>query len=151
MAISELRARLSAIEATENMFRGLGPSDIDDLEELLNDPEPWLAARAVHALSRIDDDRARESLRVAARSDRPEVRVAVAASAQRLSPQAADGVLLPLLGDTDPGVRKFAINAVTPANSPAVRQRLNQLAAGDSELTLRTMAERHARTLGPSE
>src|SRR4051794_39660965 len=84
MSMSELRSQLSAIEANETMYAGIGSNEIPLLVELLRDKEGWLAARAVHALVRLDAEGAREAVRAATRSERPEVREAIAASAGQL-------------------------------------------------------------------
>ncbi len=54
MTKAQLRQKLSAIEPTESIYEGIGPSEVELLRELLQDQEAWLAARAAYALSRID-------------------------------------------------------------------------------------------------
>ena len=145
MSISELRRRLSAIEPDESMYRGIGPGEVPMLVELLDDEEAWLAARAAHSLSRIDDERARGAVRAAAGSARPEVREAVAAAAARMPPEVSDTVLPELLSDADASVRKLAIRSTSERNSDAIRARIDEIAATDSDEALRRIAGRHRK------
>lgn len=153
--LEELTAQLSDIEPSEATYAGLGPEDVPQLQQLLGSDQGWLAARAVHALARVDAEQARTALQQAASSPRPEVRVALASAAPALPTQVSDEVLTTLLADQEAGVRKFAVRAVSDRNGPAVRERLQSLAQSDSEGALRALAEEHARTLrgqanGPS-
>jgi HEAT repeat protein len=84
MTVEELRAKLSAIEPTEAIYAELTPADVPDLERLLADPEDWMAARAIFALSRVGNDAPVGVLARAVTDGRVQVRVAVAAAvAQR--------------------------------------------------------------------
>ena len=147
MTMSELRAQLSSIEPDDTTYAGLGPDEVDMLRELLDDEEAWLAARAVHALSRIDDDRARAAVAEAARSPRMELRVAVAAAAPEMPPETSDDLLANLLTDDHGAVRKFAINAVSERNSAAVRSQVSTLAANETDARLRALADEKARSV----
>jgi len=149
MPISELRKQLSAIEPDESTYEGVGPPEVDLLKDLLQDEEAWLAARAVHALSRIDADSARDALLSAARSPRPEVRVAAAASASALPPRVSDEVLSTLLGDSDTGVRKFAIKSTSERNSEAIRHQVGEIARTDDDTAVRRIAENQAKIIPP--
>jgi HEAT repeat protein len=149
MSMSELRRQLSAIEADESMYEGIGPSEVPLLQELLGDEEAWLAARAAHALSRIDDESARAAVRSAAHSARPEVREAIAASADRMPPDVSNEVLSALLRDTDVAVRKFAIKATSNRNSDAIRERIGEIATSDTDTALRNIAEQKTRSIQP--
>ena len=144
---AELRQKLSAIEPTESIYEGIGPSDVELLRELLDDQEAWLAARAAYALSRIDSQSAHNALVAASESPRPEVRVAVAASASVLPSSVSDQVLSALLEDSDVGVRKFAIQSVSERNSSAVKERLAAVAASETVPQLRQTADVQARSL----
>jgi HEAT repeat protein len=148
-SMSQLRRQLSDIEPDERTYEGIGPSDVDLLTEMLDDDEGWLAARAVHALSRIDADNARQAIVAAAERPRTEVRVAAAASAASLPPQASDEVLSRLLGDSQIGVRKLAIKSTSDRNSEAIRRRIREMAATDANTGLRRMADEKARSVSP--
>jgi HEAT repeat protein len=149
MSISELRYQLSAIEPEESTYEGIGASEVDLLRELLEEEEGWLAARAAHALSRIDSTDAHDALLSATESSRPEVRVAVAASAEALPPKVSDEVLSRLLDDPEIGVRKFAIKSTSDRNSDAIRRRLAEIATTDADTALGKIAEEKARSVSP--
>jgi HEAT repeat protein len=146
MTISELRQQLSAIEPSESTYEGIGASKVDLLTELLDEEEAWLAARAAHALSRIESDRAHEALLSAAESSRPEVRVAVAASAEWLPPEVSDEILSRLLGDSEIGVRKFAVKSTSDRQSAAIRRRVVEIATADADTPLGHIAEEKTRS-----
>ena len=146
-SLSELRAQLSSIEADERMYEGIGPSDVDALTRMVDEEqEDWLAARAVHALSRIDSSEARESVAAAAESPRLEVRVAVASSATALPASDSDGILSKLLDDPQPAVRKFAVKATSPRNAQEIRARVQGMATSDDSAALRRVAARKAQS-----
>lgn len=147
MTMSELRAQLSSIEPTEETYAGIGPEEIGLLRELLDDGEAWMAARAVHALSRIDDPAAREALAEAATKPRMEVRVAVASAARDLPPETSDAVLPALLADDHAAVRKFAVGAVSARNSAAVREQVSALASTEPDDRVRDLAGEKARSV----
>jgi HEAT repeats len=149
MSMAELRQQLSSIEPDESTYEGIGPSEVGLLRELLDDEEPWLAARAAHALSRIGGETAHDALLAATGSPRPEVRVAVAASADALPPTVSDEVLSRLLGDPDIGVRKFAVKSASDRNSQTIRQRVKEMATTDTNGALRHIAEEKARSVSP--
>lgn len=139
---AEPRRQLGDIEPDERTYRGIGRDDVPALTELLHDDESWLAARAVHALSRIDSDDARRSIVRAAESPRAELRVAAAAVAKALPPDTSDTVLAKLLGDTSAGVRKFALRYVSVDNGQAVRNAVAVVDQTDANGRLRQMADR---------
>jgi HEAT repeat protein len=143
---SELRDQLSTIERDEATYEGLGPDDVAPLTALMEDDEGWLAARAVHALSRIDDPRAHQAILAAASMPRLEVRVAAATEAGSLPAELSDGVLLGLLGDPEPAVRKFAVRSVSPRNGAAVRSRVQELADAEPNSRIKDMAEEKSRS-----
>jgi HEAT repeat protein len=147
MTMSELRAQLSSIEPTEATYAGIGPEEVDLLRVLLDDDEAWMAARAVHALARIDDPAAREALAEAAGKPRMEVRVAVASAARDLPPDTSDEVLPALLADDHVAVRKFAVGAVTERNSAAVRDQVASLADSEPDDRVRGLAGEKARSV----
>jgi HEAT repeat protein len=149
-SLAELREQLSDIEPNERTYEGIGPSEVDLLVALLDDEEEWLAARAVHALSRIDSDNARQAVVSAAANPRMEVRVAAAGSADVLPARDSDEVLSRLLDDPHPAVRKLAIRSTSDRNSEAVRQRVVELASAEADTRLRKVAQEQARTIaGP--
>lgn len=149
MSIAELRQQLSDIEPEQSTYEGIDVSEVDLLSELVNEDEAWLAARAAHALSRIDSVEAHDALLRATNNTRPEVRVQVAASAHALPPQLSDQILSKLLNDPEIGVRKFAIKSTSDHNSNAIKQRLREIARTDPNTALGQIAEDKARTISP--
>jgi HEAT repeat protein len=147
MTMSELKSRLSEIEPTESMYNGIGPSEVPLLKELLKEEEPWLAARAVYVLSRINAREAHAAVAEAARDPRPELRVAAAVNAPVLPPDLSDRILDPLLADDNVGVRKFAIKAVSSKNNPKLTSKLESLVTSDPDVTLRGVARERLRNL----
>jgi HEAT repeat protein len=151
MNLKQLRNQLSATEPTEGTYFGIGPAEIPLLEQLLQDQEGWMAARAIYALSRISDTRAVNILSQAVAHPRQEVRVALAACASHLRPEDANGILTKLLTDTDMGVRKFAIKAVSEAHSTAVHAKLRDLETQDQAPWVRELAKSKLRELNAKQ
>jgi HEAT repeat protein len=147
MTLEQIRNQLSAIEADDSMYSGIGPSEIPLLEQLLQDEEAWMASRAAFALSRIPDNRAVEALSHAAADTRKDVRVAVAASVSNLKPQDANSILLKLLNDEELGVRKFAVKSVSEAHDEAVHGKLQEIQARDPSPPIRDIAKSRVREL----
>jgi HEAT repeat protein len=153
MTMDELRMQLSAIESDESTYAGISTSEIPLLEELLQDKEAWMASRAIFALSRVPDAKAVTILSRAVADPRPEVRVAVAASLSKLQPQDANNILLTLLSDTDLGVRKVAVKAVSGTNDAAVHAKLRDVQTRDPAPFIRDLAKMKVQELtlnGPS-
>jgi hypothetical protein len=147
MTAEELRAKLSMIEPDESMYADITEADVPALEQLLGDPEEWLAARAVFALSRVASGAAVGALARAATDQRPPVRVAVAAAVGQRPIVLPDQAVVNLLRDQDSGVRKFATLAVKPENGPEPRTVLGQLAADDPLPVVRENAAETLRTM----
>lgn len=147
MDLQELRSRLSSIEGDPQMYSDLGPDEVPLLIELLGDDEAWMAARAIYALSRIDSPEAKAVVEQAASSDRAEVRIAVAVTANLLPVDISDRVLSRLLKDTEVGVRKYAIDSVTPDNKEEVRNLVAQFRDSQQDV-LKERAQSRASDLG---
>jgi hypothetical protein len=138
---------LSTIEPTEDMYAAIALEDLPHLQRLSHDTEPWRAARAVFAASRLRGLAANNLVLGAARDARPELRVAAAASASLLPQNVADQLLEPLLDDHDVGVRKFSVQSVTASSSDKLKQKLRTLATSDVNHPLRAVAELQMRKL----
>jgi HEAT repeat protein len=146
-SVAQISQQLSDLEPSDRTYAGLGASEVGPLTELLDDKEGWLAARAVHALSRIDAEPARRAVVAAADSPMLEVRVAAATSARSLQPDVSDEVLGRLLDDQQAAVRKFAIRSTSNRNNETIRRRIAEIAAHDADLRLQRVAEEHGRSL----
>ena len=147
MTLEQIKNQLSAIEPDDGTYSGIGPSEIPFLEELLQDKEVWMASRAVFALSRVSDAKAVTLLSRTVADPRPEVRVAVAASVSNLKPKDANNILLKLLTDTELGVRKFAVQAVSGAHDAAVHAKLRDIETRDPAPPIRDAARDRLREL----
>jgi HEAT repeat protein len=152
MTLEQLRNQLSDIEPDARTYAGIGSAEIPLLEQLLQDKEPWMAARAVFALSRISDAKAITILSGAVADPRPEVRVAVAASVRNLKPQDGSNILLKLLTDKDLAVRKFAVQAVSETHDGAIHAKLRDIQTQDPVPQIRDIARsklRELKLIGP--
>jgi len=144
--LDEVRTLLSDIEPTEATYAALDRDDIPHLVTLLNDQEAWMAARAVHALSRQDDTTAREALVQASRDVRTPVRIAVATAVPLLPTKLGSTLLDHLLDDEDVGVRKFALRSVPVEVASPVRTKIQRISKEDAYPEIRVLAETvHAR------
>ena len=140
-SLTELRAQLSEIEPSDATFAGIDAADVEHLLAIMGDEEGWLAERAVYALSRIDSAGARQALLSAAEDPRMAIRVAAAVAAATVPAAQSDQMLLKLLADPQPGVRKFAVRAVSERNSEAVLRRVREISAADDDPRLQRVAE----------
>lgn len=147
ITLDEVRRQLSAIEPDESIYTGLGSSEIPLLQQLLSDPEPWMSARAIFALSRIVDNNAVEVIRNAISDPRPEVRVAIAASAVNLAVTDSNVILAKVLEDQDIGVRKFAVASISTENDPSIHTRLQTIESQDPSSLIREHARLKRREL----
>jgi HEAT repeat protein len=148
MTLEQIKNRLSAIEPDDSIYAGIGPSEIPLLEQLLQDKEVWMACRAVFALSRVSDAKAVTILSQAVADPRQEIRVAVAASVSNLNPKDGNNILLKLLTDTELGVRKFAVEAVSGTHDAAVHAKLSDIETRDPAPSIRDLARNKVRELG---
>lgn len=157
MTFEQVKELLSRIEAREEMYHQLGPEDLPHLQRLMKDEEAWLAARAVFAAARLPSGEARELLVEAAADPRPQMRIAVATGLQQAAASgggaesagfadSSDELLESLLQDPDPGVVKYAVRAVSGSASPAVREKLSEIARAGPE-TVRAEAQEKAQSL----
>ena len=147
ITLDQLRRQLSTIEPNEGTYSGVGSTEIPLLQQLVQDPEPWMAARAICALSRIADDSAVEVIRKAIHDVRPEVRVAIAASATNLAAKDSNTLLAEILEDQDAGVRKFAVQSISAENNPSIHAKLQMIETQDPVSLMRDHARLKRREL----
>ena len=138
--IEEIKTILSDIEAGEFMYRKLNDDDVPNLKELMNDAEPWMAARVIFALSRLGGAEAHSIIEQAVTDERKEVRIAVAASSKVLPVTMSDSILESLIDDADPGVKKYAIKSIDIGSHSRVKSKLQMLSVEGANETLRNMA-----------
>lgn len=138
----QVRTILSAIEPGEDMYAQLDRDDLPHLQRLIHDPEPWRAARAVHAAARLGTPASEELIRSAMTDERREIRVAVAHAAPKLPPNLNNEVLEHLIDDADPSIKKVAVKSIGPRASDALKTKLRTLASDDQLKMLKSAAEK---------
>lgn len=146
--MKQVRAALAPEEPDYSFLRELGSDALPHLAALVRKNDRYLAPKAAAAAGHIDEIRGRRVVRIAAESGAPDVRVAAAVVAPRLTPEGASEILGVLLKDHDVGVRKVAIRSVSPELVPDVRSQLESIAEGDPVPLLRELAK-HAIDQGP--
>lgn len=144
----EVRAILSAIEANETMYSQITAEDIPSLKKLLKEDEAWLAARAIFALSRVDNPESNEVIFNSVKDKRSAVRVAIAHSANVLKqPAAIERILSALITDKDVGVRKFAIQSLPKTVSPELMEKVRSISQEDSHDYIKGISNEKIRSL----
>ena len=111
VTLAQVRAMLDAEEPNYAALARLGPQILPHLQTLIASGDEYFATKAASLASRINDERATAVLRDAAKHASPRVRLAVAGAIKNVARPAAAGVLMALLDDRDPGVRKTALKA----------------------------------------
>lgn len=131
MAVSmeDVRAALDPEEPDYEAAALLGEGAIPHLRELVEGDDPMLASKAVYLAGLIGGDQASEVIVAAAHRNDAAVRVAAASSTEHLSDEAAERVLVGLVIDSDPGVRKIAHRAVPAKPSTRLEAALDQAPA----------------------
>ena len=105
----------------------LGSDAVPHLQTLIQGDDPMLASKAVYLASLIQDERTPDLVRRAAQRDDPVIRVAAASAARNMDAPTASEVLVELVADDDPGVRKVARNAVPGKPTDALARRLEEM------------------------
>jgi HEAT repeats len=108
VTMKQVRAALDPEEPDYAKAAQLGPDALPHLEKLVNSGDTMLASKAAYLAGLIKAPKSAEVVATAAQSSDPAVRVAAAATASNLAPSAASDVLVDLVADPDPGVRKVA-------------------------------------------
>jgi hypothetical protein len=124
----------------------LGPEAVPILTQLIEEGDPMIAPKATYLVARIPSGRTSHAILVAARASEPLVRLAAAAVAPAVGPEAAPELLSALLDDVDVGVRKQALDkASLYRDDEVIGPQLDRMAKNDSEVALRQLAERFRR------
>ena len=141
LRIEDVRAYLDPDEPSYAEAAALGAEAIPALQELVNSSDHMLAAKATYLAGMIPVPESAEILAQAAQNTDPVVRVAAAAAlGDRSDVAAADEILLPLLADSDGGVRKAAINSVRPDAGEEVVAKVEAIAHADGDVAMRDIA-----------
>jgi len=136
----EVRAVLDRDEPDyEQAAASLGPDALPALQRFVEGGDPNLASKAAYLAGRIGDARAAPILELAAGSPDPAVRAAAAAGAQHLGAE-AEAVLVILVDDDNPAVRKTALKAVPARPSENLIAKLRVLREVEPEPMVREIA-----------
>ncbi len=142
---------LQAIDPEEPDYRAaaaeLGPDALPLLAEVAGGDDLARACKAVSLAGAIGGADALPLVEQAAVADRPQVRLVAAIAAGRLG-SIAEPVLIDLLADGDPGVRKYALRAAGSDPSSRVLRVLEHMRRSDSDFTLR---RRVTDVIGPAD
>jgi hypothetical protein len=125
--MKDVRAALDPEEPDYPEAAKLGPAALPHLEALVSSDDTMLASKATFLASLIKHAKSATIVEKAARSNDPAVRVAAAAAASNLPASGATAVLVELIGDPDPGVRKVARTAVPRKPSAKLAEKLKAL------------------------
>lgn len=136
----QVRAALDPDEPDYEAAAQLGPDALPLLQRFVAGDNPNLAAKAAYLAGRIGDPAAAPILELAAGSADVGVRAAAASGAQHIG-TAAEPVLLTLLDDGDPAVRKLAIRATPAQPSEDLLAKLQVLREVEPEPRVRAIAD----------
>lgn len=137
----------------------LGTGALRHLSAIVGSADPLLAAKATYLAGMIGGPASGDVVAKAARSGQAPVRIAAAAAARKLADggpaMAAAGrrgvltdsssILLQLVDDADPGVRKVALRSAPSTMSDALRERVTALRADDQTAGVAAPPARKAR------
>jgi hypothetical protein len=130
VTMKNIRAALDPEEPDYQEAAKLGAPALPHLEALVTSDDAMLASKATYLASLIKNKKSAAIVERAAHSDVPAVRVAAAAAASNLAAPEADTVLVALVGDPDPGVRKVARRTAGNKPSPRLAEKLAALNTG---------------------
>ena len=135
VTMDDVLAALDPEEPNYPKAAKLGPEALPHLDALVSSGDSMLASKATYLASMIKGADSGKVVAKAARSADPIVRVAAAAAASKLSDAGASDVLLDLVGDPDPGVRKVARAAAPSKPSAKLARMLESLEAETTEVS----------------
>jgi HEAT repeat protein len=147
VTMEDVRAALMPDEPQyEQAARELGPEALPHLEALLDSGDLMLASKATYLASMVDAADTTGTVRKAAESQEPIVRVAAAGAARFLDDNAASAVLRTLVDDQDLGVRAVALKSVPARASSELVARVEAMARErDLHPELREISQRVLR------
>ena len=129
----------------------IGNEALPYLVEIVKLRDSKLASRATYLAAFRDLPGSAEIIKIAAQSHDPVVRVAAAASIKMISPRTLkslqQSVLIKLLDDKDPGVRKWALQGIENKKLFEVKDKVREMIEKDPLYELREKARRTHRIL----
>jgi HEAT repeat protein len=144
VTLDNVRAWLDSDEPNYKAASQLGSSILPHLKTLIASGDERYASKAAYLATLIDDERAVDILKQAASSPSSLVRIAVAGGLNKIKRPADAGIIMSLMNDRDPGVRKFAIKAAGASGNSALIAKLDTLSRNDPSPHLRTLASNAA-------
>lgn len=148
VTMKQVRAHLDPEEPNYPAAAKLGAEAVPHLKKLVADPDPMLASKAAYLASLIPEESALEVLENAARHGNAVVRVAVAAAMGNVPGDLGSGVLAPLVGDADAGVRKVALASVHSGAGEALRARVEEVARAETDPGLQALSFQALERIG---
>lgn len=142
--MKRVRAALEPEDPDYAAAAQLGPDTVPHLQTLIQGDDPMLASKAVYLASLIQDERTPDLFRQAAQHDDPVIRVAAASAARNMDAPVASEILVELVADDDPGVRKVARKAVPEEPTDALAQRLEEAPDAAGETPRRPLSAQEA-------
>jgi HEAT repeat protein len=138
---TQLGRLLASDEPDYEAIARLGAKILPQLLQLVAGRDEYVAANAASLAGMIDHDQAIAVLERGVRSRSAEVRTAAAGALSHFKRPKASGLIATLLGDSDKGVRKFAIKAAAMQSSPALIARVRGLGEKDPVASNRMLAK----------
>ena len=123
----QVRKLLEPDEPNYDSAAALGAAALPRLAALAAESNEFLAAKAVYLAGRIGGPEAEKIVQDAAVSANPDIRVAAAAAAGKLSQPAASEILMGLVGDPDLSVSKVALRSIGPGATKGLFEKVVQL------------------------
>jgi hypothetical protein len=138
--MQQILARLDTDEPEYAALAALGPEAIPHLKVLVRSDDPGIAAKAAYLATLINTDESADIMEAASASPHETVRVAAAAGMRNLTAAKAGPWVERLLDDSDPGVRKQALQTIS-ALDLSVDPKVAKISTSDPEKELRVMAK----------
>lgn len=152
VTMKEVRKFLDCEEPAYSEAMQLGDEALPFLDKLVKGANPMLAAKAVYLASMIGQESAMPILKAAASSADMTVRVAAAAAAINFPAEQVGDVLMELVQDADPGIRKTAMKSISFDAPEALRVAVERMSQNDENSAVRGAALRTMRRIaGESE
>lgn len=123
----------------------LGAAALAQLHTLVTEDEPRIASRAAYLAALIGGPNSHDVVALAARSRHDAVRVAAAATLDRLPADGRTEVAKRLLSDPDVGVRARAAKSAIKLEDPQIAELIRAMAKDDSHADVRALAAQLTR------